>query len=114
MDGGSKGEVASTDPAAGTQLAAGGTVTLRVSTGEDGDLKVPDVTGDDLADAQRKLQQQGFVNVAIQVRATNDESDNGKVLDQSPSSGSRAAADERVVLLVGQFSGSQDNSGGGN
>jgi hypothetical protein len=35
------------------------------------------------------------------------------VLDQSPSSGSRAAADERVVLLVGQFTGSQDNSGSG-
>jgi eukaryotic-like serine/threonine-protein kinase len=113
VDGGSKGEVASTDPAAGTQLAAGGTVTLRISSGEDGDLRVPDVTGDDLADAQRKLQQEGFVNIAVQVRATNDESDNGRVLDQSPSSGSRAAADERVVLLVGQFTGSQDNSGSG-
>jgi serine/threonine-protein kinase len=114
VDGGNQGEVASTDPAAGAQLPPGGTVTLRISTGQDGDLKMPDVTDDKVDDAQRKLEQGGFNNVSLQTRATGDESKDGRVLDQTPSSGKRIAATDPIVLVVGRFSGSTSDSGSGN
>ena len=83
---------------------------------------MPDVTGDRLRDAQRKLQEEGIVNVSLSPQATSDDDDNGRVLDQSPSPGTRVAPGDRVVLIVGQLSGgsSSDSSspssgpGGGN
>jgi eukaryotic-like serine/threonine-protein kinase len=104
--GGDQGDVVATDPPAGTQVAPGSTVTLQVTTGDgNSSVDMPDVTGDKQRDAQRKLEQKGLV-VSVQTRSTNDKSDDGRVLDQSPSSGSRVSPGDPVTLLVGAYGGS--------
>jgi serine/threonine-protein kinase len=120
--GGTEGDVAGTDPAAGAQAAPGSTVTLQVTSGDGSEPEMPDVTGDRLRDAQRKLQEEGISDVTIQPQSTNDEDDNGRVLDQTPSRGTKIGPGDRVVLLVGQLSGSSGSGssspssgpGGGN
>jgi beta-lactam-binding protein with PASTA domain/tRNA A-37 threonylcarbamoyl transferase component Bud32 len=109
--GGTDGEVAGTDPAAGAQVAPGSTVTLQVTTGDGSELEMPDVTGDRLRDAQRKLQQEGINQVSLQPATTSDEDENGRVLDQSPASGTKIAPGDRVVLIVGELSGSGGSGG---
>ena len=114
--GGSEGDVVGTDPPAGTQAAAGSTVTLQVTSGDGSEPTMPDVTGDRVRDAQRKLQQEGIA-VAIQQQPTGDSDKVGRVLDQSPSAGSRIAPGDQAVLLVGQDSGDSSTpttSSGGN
>ena len=109
--GGSQDDVVGSDPPAGTQVAPGSTVTLQVTTGDGSEPKMPDVTGDRLRDAQRKLQQEGINDVSLQPQATTDKGEDGRVLDQTPSSGDRVAPGDRVVLVVGQLSGSGGSSG---
>lgn len=53
------GTVASQSPAAGKRAAKGDTVTLTISKGPRM-IEVPDVTGDDVDDAQRELERAGF------------------------------------------------------
>jgi serine/threonine-protein kinase len=107
--GGDQGDVVATDPPAGTQVAPGSTVTLQVTTGDgSSDFAMPNVTGDKLRDAQRKLAQKGLV-VSVQSRSTNDNV--GRVLDQSPSEGSRVAPGDQVTLVVGVPSGSSTSPG---
>ena len=65
---------------------------------------MPDVTGDRLRDAQRKLQQEGITDVSAPARDDDDEDEDGRVLDQSPASGTKVAPGDRVVLIVGQLS----------
>jgi beta-lactam-binding protein with PASTA domain/tRNA A-37 threonylcarbamoyl transferase component Bud32 len=110
--GGNEGDVTGTDPAAGAQVAQGSTVTLQVTSGDGSEPEMPDVTGDKLRDAQRKLQQEGINDVSLQPGTTSDEDDNGRVLDQSPSAGTKVAPGDRVVLIVGQVSGSGGSGGG--
>ena len=104
--GGNQDDVVSTTPAAGTQAAQGSTVTVQATTGDgSSSLDMPDVTGDKLRDAQRKLEQKGL-SVGVQQRSTNDKGDDGRVLDQSPSAGNRVSPGDQVTLLVGQYGGS--------
>ena len=119
--GGSEGDVAGTDPPAGTPVAPGSTVTLQVTSGDGSEAEMPDVTGDRLRDAQGKLQEEGITNVSLSPQSTSDDDENGRVLDQSPSPGTRVAPGDRVVLIVGQRSGGSSDSsspssgpGGGN
>jgi serine/threonine-protein kinase len=108
--GGNQDDVVGSDPPAGTQAAPGSTVTLQVTTGDGSEPKMPDVTGDRLRDAQRKLQQEGINDVSLQAQTTTDKGEDGRVLDQTPSSGDRVAPGDRVVLVVGQLSGSGSSS----
>jgi serine/threonine-protein kinase len=100
-----------TQPAVGTQVAPGSTVTLAVTTGDgSGQLEMPDVTGDKLRDAQRKLAQEGIVDIGVRQQPTSDDSDNGRVLSQSPARGSQVSPNEQVVLTVGVSSGGGSSS----
>ena len=69
----------------------------------DVDPEMPDVTGDRLRDAQRKLQQAGIAAVSVQPQVVTDEEENGRVLDQSPAPGTSVNPDDTVVLIVGQL-----------
>ena len=65
------------------------------------------------------LQAEGFSNIRVQLESTDRESENGRVLDQSPSAGKSTSTDDQITLVVGQFSGggstpTDGNSGGGN
>jgi serine/threonine-protein kinase len=109
--GGSDGDVVATQPAVGTQVAPGSTVTLAVTSGDgSSQLEMPDVTGDKLRDAQRKLAQEGIVDIGVRQQPTSDDDDNGRVLSQSPARGSQVAPNEQVVLTVGVSSGGGSSS----
>ena len=116
--GGSEGDVVSTNPAAGSQAAAGSTVTMTVTTGDGSEPRMPDVVGDDVSTAQAKLERAGIPDAQLRGRSVSDDDDNGRVLQQSPSSGNRVGPGDQVVLVVGQSSGgsstSTPSSGSGN
>ncbi|MEV0181237.1 Stk1 family PASTA domain-containing Ser/Thr kinase [Streptomyces sp. NPDC050625] len=92
-----KGSVISTDPTAGTKRHAGSAIALVVSKGSP--IDVPDVTGDDLADAQQELENAGL-KVEIAAQQVNSEYDKGKVARQTPAGDSRAAEGDTVTLTV--------------
>jgi beta-lactam-binding protein with PASTA domain len=71
---------------------------------------MPDVTGDKLPAAQRKLEQKGIPDVSVSTRATNDEDSDGRVLSQSPSAGSRVSPGDPVSLVVGKLAGSSSTT----
>ncbi|MET9718839.1 Stk1 family PASTA domain-containing Ser/Thr kinase [Streptomyces rochei] len=92
-----KGFVISTEPKTGTTVRAGSAVALVVSKGSP--IDVPDVTGDDLADARAELTEAGL-KVKVAEEQVNSEYDKGQVARQTPDSGSRAAEDDTVTLTV--------------
>ncbi|MFD8273407.1 Stk1 family PASTA domain-containing Ser/Thr kinase [Streptomyces flaveolus] len=92
-----KGFVISTDPKTGTEVRAGSAVALVVSKGRP--IDVPDVTGDDLADARAKLTDAGL-KVKVATEQVTSEYDKGQVARQTPDAGSRAAEDDTVTLTV--------------
>jgi eukaryotic-like serine/threonine-protein kinase len=75
------------DPAPGTKLEEGKPVTLRVSAGK-GQVKIPDVSGETLDDAQQRLADAGFQYRVLQ--ETSDSVDAGKVIRTDPAAGSLA------------------------
>ncbi|MGA8115695.1 MAG: Stk1 family PASTA domain-containing Ser/Thr kinase [Actinocatenispora sp.] len=88
------GEVISQDPAPGTGVARGVTVTLTVSSGPPL-TDVPDVTGKKLKQAKRELERAGF-----QVRAFGLVRDNGTVRAQNPGGGSQAPEGGTITLWI--------------
>jgi beta-lactam-binding protein with PASTA domain len=75
-----KGIVVAQDPADGTRVPKGSTVTLSVSNGQ-GEVKVPAVQGTTQADAVKAIIDAGLVPVVIQVPSTKPE---GMVIAQDP------------------------------
>ena len=106
VDGGNVGEAAGTEPAAGTQVAPKSTVTLRVFSGDGNPVDMPDVRGERFEQAQATLAGEGFSNIELRQESTNDPSELGRVLDQSPSPGRSVSADDQITLTVGTPSGS--------
>ncbi|MFH8341000.1 Stk1 family PASTA domain-containing Ser/Thr kinase [Streptomyces sp. AM6-12] len=92
-----QGAVISTTPAAGTERHAGSAIALTVSKGSPVD--VPDVTGDDPADARQELTDAGL-KVKIASEQVNSEYDKGKVARQSPGDGKQAATGDTVTLTL--------------
>ncbi|WP_328783392.1 Stk1 family PASTA domain-containing Ser/Thr kinase [Streptomyces canus] len=92
-----KGFVISTDPENGTTLRAGSAIALTVSKGAPVD--VPDVTGEDLADARADLTEAGL-KVKIATTRVNSEYDAGQVAKQTPVGDSQAADGDTVTLTI--------------
>ncbi|MEU5769307.1 Stk1 family PASTA domain-containing Ser/Thr kinase [Streptomyces asoensis] len=92
-----KGFVISTDPAAGTERRAGTAVSIVVSKGSPVD--VPDVTGEDLADARAELEEAGL-KVKVAAGQVNSEFDKGQVAAQTPEADSEAADGDTVTLTL--------------
>ncbi|MFB7089069.1 Stk1 family PASTA domain-containing Ser/Thr kinase [Streptomyces sp. NPDC056296] len=92
-----KGFVISTKPRTGTTVRAGSAVALVVSKGSPIDL--PDVTGDDLADARAELTEAGL-KVKVAEEQVNSGYDRGQVARQTPDAGTRAAEGDTVTLTV--------------
>ncbi|WP_153814560.1 Stk1 family PASTA domain-containing Ser/Thr kinase [Streptomyces sp. SUK 48] len=91
------GEVISTAPRTGTERHAGSAIALTVSKGSP--IDVPDVTGDDPADARQELTGAGL-KVKIASEQVNSEYDKGKVARQSPGDGKQAASGDTVTLTL--------------
>jgi eukaryotic-like serine/threonine-protein kinase len=116
VEGGDAGEVAGTDPAAGTRAPQGSAVAMRVFTGEgSSEIDMPDVEGDRLDQAQATLVERGFSNIQPVPEPTDNSADVGRVIEQDPAAGRSVSPDERVRLRVGVASGSDSSepTGGG-
>ncbi|MCT7354432.1 Stk1 family PASTA domain-containing Ser/Thr kinase [Streptomyces sp. 15-116A] len=92
-----RGSVLSTEPGKGTKVRAGSAVALTVSKGSPVD--VPDVTGDDLADARAELQEAGL-KVKVAAQRVNSEHDAGQVARQTPGAGGQVAEGDTVTLTL--------------
>src|SRR4051794_30419084 len=89
-----KDQVTGQDPAAGTELAKGSSVTIVVSRGPQ-KIEVPDVTGDDKDSARSSLRAAGFKVNVVEKPSPEQE---GTVLTQSPGGGSRALKGTTVTI----------------
>jgi beta-lactam-binding protein with PASTA domain len=96
-----EGTVIDQDPAGGTQVARGDRVTIVASNGA-GTVIVPSVIGQPKATAADILRSRGL-SVQVVEQDTENESDDKKVLDQAPTSGTRARSGDLVTIYVGNF-----------
>jgi eukaryotic-like serine/threonine-protein kinase len=85
------------DPDPGTKLEKDKVVTLHVSAGK-GQVKIPDVTGETLDDAQQRLADAGFQYRVLQ--ETSDTVDAGKVTRTDPPVGTSADKGSAVKLYA--------------
>ncbi|VAV96757.1 Serine/threonine protein kinase PrkC, regulator of stationary phase, partial [hydrothermal vent metagenome] len=100
------GNVISQDPAAGATADAGSTVSIVVSTGPDAPatVPVPDVAGQQAADAQTALEAEGFTVVTTEQPSMDVEA--GLVIETNPAAGTEVAPGTEVMIIVS--SGAED------
>jgi serine/threonine-protein kinase len=91
-----KGIVVAQDPADGTRVPKGSTVTLSVSNGQ-GEVKVPAVQGTSQADAVAAILAASLVPVAIQVPSQKPQ---GTVIAQDPPANQQVPARSKVRINV--------------
>ncbi|MGH9008942.1 MAG: PASTA domain-containing protein, partial [Acidimicrobiia bacterium] len=91
------GRVFAQEPSPGTRIDKGDTVKLTVSGGK-GEVRVPDVAGETLDDAQSRLDDAGFQYRVVQ--ETSDSVDPGKVTRTDPAAGSLVERGSEVKLYV--------------
>jgi serine/threonine-protein kinase len=104
------GTVLSQSPSAGTTVDQGSTVSIVVSSGVE-KVTVPGVVGLERPDAVTKLRDAGFA-VTVAEQDTEVPSQVGRVLEQSPSGGTKAESGSEVTVTVGRTP-TTGGSGGG-
>jgi eukaryotic-like serine/threonine-protein kinase len=97
-----EGQVIDQSPGEGSRIEEGSRVTIVVSTGA-GSVVMPDVVGQPEDTARSTLIARGATNIRIVERSTNEESEDGLVLDQAPSPGTRILSSDQVTIFVGAF-----------
>jgi beta-lactam-binding protein with PASTA domain len=95
------GTVIDQDPVAGTEVSRNDRVTIIVSTGA-GSVIVPSVLGQPRDTAADILRSRGL-SVDVVEQDTENSSDDGRVLDQAPPSGTRVRQGDLVTIYVGNF-----------
>jgi len=95
------GRVIAQDPGAGSEVRPRSDVTVVVSRGPAAAV-APNVVGESQDAAIADLHQAGL-SARIVKRTTDDEGEDGRVLDQSPSAGTRLPPGEAVAIFVGKF-----------
>jgi serine/threonine-protein kinase len=90
-------------PGAGIQVAEGTTVTIFVSNGDV--TEIPEVTDLRQQTAQSRLSRAGF-EVSVRTTPTTDPAQDGLVISQSPSSGTKRSKGAVVTITVGQLTSS--------
>jgi serine/threonine-protein kinase len=107
------GEVIGQSPNAGTSVNPGSSVTLTVSSGpEETRVRVPSLVGLTQSDAESELTTAGLV-ASVQTESTSIEPQDGRVISQSPASGTQVADGSTVVITVGSFDPNADGGTGG-
>jgi beta-lactam-binding protein with PASTA domain len=94
-----EGQVIAQDPAAGTRVDRGATVTITLSLGRK-QVAVPGVIGLGPGDAMQQIREVGLNPVQRQQNVT-DEAEDGVVIDQRPGSGVELDEGSTVVIVVG-------------
>ena len=95
-----EGKVIRTNPEAGDKLDEGSTVEMVVSTGPE-QATIPSVIGKTAEEARREIEAAGFVYREGSPAPANA-SDDGKVIAQSPSGGTKAEAGTVVTVRIGR------------
>jgi serine/threonine-protein kinase len=93
-------------PAAGTKLDKGEQVTIVVSEGQQ-QVDVPNLVGLSEADARRLLRGDKL-GITVRRRNTDNEEEDGQVLDQRPGAGVEVDEGRSVIVIVGRFEAAQD------
>jgi eukaryotic-like serine/threonine-protein kinase len=96
-----EGDVISQNPAGGTELTRGETVTITVSTGRP-QAEVPDVIGMTERNARSSLKAAGLEPV-VQQRTVTDPDQDGVVVEQRPGPGTQLDRGRQVVIVIGAF-----------
>ena len=96
------GVVISQDPAAGSQIPEGYTVTLRVSSGT-GNITVPDLSSSTAAEAKVILENSGL-SISL-TEGTSDTVPTGSVISQSPEAGAKVAPGSTVAVVISTGAG---------
>jgi eukaryotic-like serine/threonine-protein kinase len=96
-----EGDVISQNPAGGTELTRGETVTITVSTGRP-QAEVPDVIGMTERNARSSLKAAGLEPV-VQQRTVTDQDQDGVVVEQRPGPGTQLDRGRQVVIVIGAF-----------
>ncbi|HEX8803704.1 MAG TPA: PASTA domain-containing protein, partial [Acidimicrobiales bacterium] len=94
--------VAEQDPVAGTRIAPGSAVTIKVATGPSS-VELPDVSGQPADQAAAALQGAGFQ--VQQRQEQSDEVEEGNVIRTEPGAGSQVAPGSQVTLVVSSGQG---------
>ena len=92
------GQVLETDPAPGTEVPVGSTVTVFYS---DGPEEVPDVVGLQREEAEARIREAGFEPDVVESTATTEPK--GTVIRQSPQGGQEADEGSTVTIVVSAF-----------
>ncbi len=98
------GQVVSQDPAAGTSLPAGGSVSVVISKGP-ATTTVPSVVNQARGTAEATLSSAGFTPSATE-QATTDPAQDGIVISQDPAGSSQRPQGSTVTIVVGRYTGS--------
>jgi serine/threonine-protein kinase len=96
-----EGEVIGQDPGPGSRLERNAEVTIIVSTGA-GSVVMPDVEGQSEDAAISTLQSRGLSVDVLSVE-TEERGEDGRVISQAPSPGTRLLAGDTVTIEVGEF-----------
>jgi len=107
------GEVIDQSPTAGTKVDPGTAVTLTVSSGPaETKVSVPPLVGLTQQDAESQLDSAGLV-ASVQTESTSIQPQDGRVIDQSPQSGTKVADGSTVVITVGSYTPDPGGGTGG-
>lgn len=93
-----KDKVATQDPAAGTKVEKGSTVTFSLSSGPES-VSVPDITGMSEKEAQAALSNVGLTG-SLSDRKASDKVAEGDIISQSPSAGKKVSKGSKVSYVV--------------
>ena len=97
-----EGQVIDQDPVEGAEgMLRGDTITLVVSSGA-GATTIPDVVGQTESAARARMSAAGL-DVDVITQETDEQSQDGRVLDQSPDGGVRTQTGTTVTLVIGRF-----------
>ncbi len=95
------GNVLSQSPAGGSSVAPGSTVTIVVAAAPK-EVGVPSVVGEKASSAASQLTAAGF-KVVRKSQSTTDQTQNGKVIQQTPAAGQKAKPGSPVTIVVGHY-----------
>ncbi|MFC9804982.1 Stk1 family PASTA domain-containing Ser/Thr kinase [Streptomyces griseoaurantiacus] len=93
------------DPSLGTEVEKGSTITLTIAKAE-AKSTVPDVTDASCDDAKARMQENGLTGNCTEVE-TDDQGKVGKVLQTSPSAGSKVDKGSQVNIQIGKAKGQE-------
>jgi serine/threonine-protein kinase len=96
--------VSGTSPGAGQVVPPNSEVELLTGS-SDGEATMPDVTGLREEQAKDQLAELGFQRIQVRQRSVSNDSDDGRVLDQSVEPGRQVSIDQQITLTVGDAPG---------